>query len=212
MQNYCFDIYLDVSGSPTQKQYFALIAVNSNFSHNFEKGFDKRFPQLLKSKIKGTKLPPNKLSSILDFFDSNRAYFTSCPIRLEEWQQYAECYSNKAYWKERIYGITYYRLLQRTTKPKVSIRYNVILCEDNQLDTKKARNYLNRLLDSSGRTVKVSSGLKRDVPQLKFADFVASAHRKLGYNILKQYSHYKNCPPQIPPDLLDRTFTDRSSV
>ncbi len=212
MQNYVFDIYVDVSGRPKSRQYFGLIAVNADFSHNFEKNFEEQFPELLKSKAKGKDLGEKKLAEIIDFFDANRAYFTSSLIKAEEWQKYRESCPGKSFFQERVYGAIYYRLLERVTKQNTSIKYTAILCEDNQLDTKKARGYTRNLLGAHDRKVEMSSGLYRDVPQLKFADFVAAAHRKLGYGRLKRIPHYKSCPPPIPAHILKRVFESRSAT
>ncbi len=211
MKNYVFDVYIDISGKPKSTQFFGLIAINAEFSYNFEKLFSTEFPGLLKGKVKGKDLKPNKLIQIMSFFDKNKAYFSSQFIPSTEWEKHKSDFSGAAYFNERIYGVAYYRLLEQVAKRKSSIRYNAVLCEDNQLGTKKARNYLRRLLSASNRSVRVSSGLPRDVPQLKFADFVASAHRRAGYQELKKFSHYKRCPPPLPPRLLHRVFESRDS-
>ena len=115
-------------------------------------------------------------------------------------------FPNKAFFYERLVGASYFRLLERVTKKKTSINYNITLCEDNQLDSKKARNYARFLLKSNKREAKLTSGLMRDIPELKFADFIASAHRKMEFKKLSKFKHYKNCPPKIDSRIITRVF------
>ena len=84
--------------------------------------------------------------------------------------------------------------------------YDAVFCEDNQFNTKKARNYTRFLLGTYSRKVSLNSGLTRDNPNIKFADFIASAHRKLTYDGLCNYQYYCGCPPTIPTQLLKRVF------
>jgi len=205
-QNYSFNIYIDISGRTKETQYFGLIAINSNKMHNFLKHFEREFPRLLKRKIKGTKLNDNRLEKIMKFIDKEKVLFTSTYVSHDEKVTLKKLFPNKAFFYERLVGASYFRLLERVTKKKTSINYNITLCEDNQLDSKKAINSARFLLKSNKREAKLTSGLMRDIPELKFADFIASAHRKMEFKKLSKFKHYKNCPPKIDSRIITRVF------
>ena len=142
----------------------------------------------------------------MEFLSNNKVYFTSTYVESKEKSDLKSRFDGKAFFYERIVGATYYRLLERVTNQNTSINYNVFLCEDNQLDSKKARNYARFLLKSNKRNATLTAGLNRDIEELKFADLVASAHRKIGFKKLKDFEYYKNCPPKIDERLLKRAF------
>lgn len=206
MQNYSYNIYIDISGRKKETQYFGLISINSNQLHNFTKAFNKEFPGFLRKKTKGTDLTENEIDSVLKFFETQNIIFTSTYISHDEKLELKKKYINKAYFYERLVGSTYYRILERVTNKNSSINYNIFLCEDNQINSKKARNYTRYLLKSNKRNTTLTAGLNRDIPEIKFSDIIASAHKKLGFSKLKNYKNYKNCPPKIDEQILTRVF------
>jgi len=212
-RNYSYDIFVDVSGGPCDTTYFGLVAINSDFAFNFEKEFEKLFPRILRSKVKGKDLSPKKLLKIIDFFDKQKIFFTSYLIKSEEYMDVKKMFPGASYVEEKVFGVGYYRILEQVTKKDSSIRYKATFCVDNQLDTNKARRIAGRLLESNKRKVSLTSAITRDCQQLKFADFVAAAHRNVGvgFGRLKCSKHYKPCPPPLRESLLNRVFISRSS-
>jgi hypothetical protein len=208
MLNYSYDIYLDTSGNPKDKIFFGAISLNTQYTHDFKKDFEIKFPGLLSSKNnKGKDLSNTQLRAVLNVIHKHNMWFSSGFIYKDNWENHKQKYSNKAFFTERIIGGMYYQILERLIKKKCSIRYNVVFCKDNKWNYEKAINYTRYLLGTNYRGANLSSTITKFNHELKFADIVASAHKKLGHKELMIYSPvYKSCPPNIRDNLLNRLF------
>jgi hypothetical protein len=118
---------IDVSGTPFTTTIIGCVSFNiKNSPQNITK-FKKKFKKH-KNK-KGKDLDHGKLAEILQFLDKNKIRSNCIYLNSNDWKYIlGSIPKNKAYRKEKVFGILYYLALKENSKPKYP--YLVILPND----------------------------------------------------------------------------------
>lgn len=183
MSNAPIRLAIDISGIPPETTYIGLASFNVYQFNDFEKNFKMKFPQHFRSRWKGTKLHPNELSSIIQYMNNNKVRMGSISISSQEWAKSINAYRNmgKGYIKEKILGIYYFNILRQFTLPEsvYNGKYEIIVCNENSLDINKVLDSCKKISDAYNRNYAFQISIQRFNKILKFADYVAAAHRKI---------------------------------
>ncbi|TRZ54640.1 hypothetical protein D4Q76_02010 [archaeon] len=195
MSNIPIRIAIDISGVPPETTYIGLASFNAYEFNEFEKRFKSKFPNHFRSRWKGAKLHSNELSSIMHCMNDNKVKMGSISISSQEWAKSISAYRNmgKGFIKEKIMGIFYFNLLRNFTWPesKYDGKYEIIVCNDNSLDINKVLESCKRISGMYNRNFAFQTSIQKFNKILKFADYVAAAHRKLPEKQLMTYKNFR---------------------
>ena len=180
---------IDVSGTPYGKVIMGLVSFNTNLINEILKAFKREFPQLRRSKRKGSKLAKNELKKIIEFLDQRKVRMVSICFNAEDWKYYKSKYGDRAHFKERIFGILYFMLLREIAY--TNYKYRVTVCEESFIKIEKVLDTCRRLAKANKYEFDLSTGYAKFDELIRFADYVASAQRKIDAKDLKQFKYYK---------------------
>ncbi len=200
---------IDISGVPHETIYISLVCFNMHYKQKTLKEFHVRFPRLKSNSMKGSKLDALELKKIVLFLDKNKVRMYSVCFKKEAWRERLlehQAFGHEAHWVEKTIAMLIFRLLKNycyvgKTKDKNGIRYepeyNVIIDEKSNFDMDVMFDNCRRLC--KGRKINVSF-LKTKAKfsdTIKFADYLAAAHRKLGESQLKSLENFKLITPEF---------------
>lgn len=178
MTNFIFVI--DVSGNPYQNTYISLVSVIDNY-HRIVKDFRFQFPDACRQK--GSDLKEHKLKSIVSFLSDNGVLMRSMAFSNTDWNYYRQKYGNNAYFKEKIFSVIYFMLLENVSSHNKS--YRVTVDKENFMNIDKVLESCKKIARANKYFFNFNvSHIKLD-ELIKFADYTASAHRKVDVNHLK---------------------------
>ncbi|MFZ3077793.1 MAG: hypothetical protein WA139_05015 [Candidatus Aenigmatarchaeota archaeon] len=127
--------------------------------------------------------------------NDNGVRMGSISISSQEWTKSIIGYKNigKGFIKEKIMGVFYFNLLRSFTFPKsiYNGKYEIIVCNDNSLDIIKVLESCKRISGMYGRNFAFQTSIQKFSKILKFADYVAAAHRKLPEKELMAHNNFK---------------------
>ena len=203
--------YLDVSGtlkSGTDDIYVGCILFNENYRAGFREKFYAAFPSLRSFEKKGASLHPDKLKEIIKFMDDNHIKMSCCRLPRHIIKKYYGVVAEQIQttknlhvagipkdYDERIIAIAYYTALKQYAHERCS--YACTFCVESQFNLQSVFVALSRISHSGNFYFRPSHTYRRVEHMLKFADFVASAGRKIDTFVLNQFVNFKivDCAP-----------------
>jgi len=184
---------IDVSGTPYTKTIISCVSFNLKNSPQFLDKFNKNFKNY-KNK-KGKDLTHDKLIEIVQFLDDNKIRSCCAHFTANDWNYALKATpENKAYRKEKIFGIIYYMILETNAKPRYS--YSVNVCEENFMDINRVISSCRKIAKMRGYDFNFSKSSGKYNEYIRISDFVASAVRKMKSKDL-QKSNYCNVMNKI---------------
>lgn len=202
MANLGLSLVIDVSGQPYDRVIPVLLSFKTADINKITKEFRKEFPGI--TRCKGTELDANKLDKIVAFLDFHKVWMSAVVFEPSDWKYYREKYCGHGYVKERIYAILYFKLLQKVCRPRY--KYGVLLCTENYLDLGRVLDTCRRLQKANKYNFDFSTGTYKYNESLRFADYVASATRKIGGKNLSKYENYSLVSNELPEEYLRKAF------
>lgn len=211
-----YRLYLDVSGNITKEDFFiGVIVFNERFRKKFLEEFHEKFPNLKRFKKKGTNLTEQKLKEVISFMNDKRINMTCLLFPNQKLQQTEMLISSKiqtltgkppviSFFRERILGVLYYYALKSKTYPKYIYEGNV--CMETQIKIDKVLSKLSSISQRDSYQFYLSPNWRRLQHLLKFADFVASAGKRLDREFLNSLSYFEFIAPDINEYDLDHVF------
>lgn len=195
---------IDVSGQPYGKVIVGLIAYDKNHIDRFRKDFNREFPRFFSKKQKGSALKSHDLSKIIGFMDSHDIRMGVISFTTDDWERYRKRYRGRAFFKEKMYALLYFRLLKAFTYPKYN--YQITLCSESYLNIEHLQTTLRRLAKANRFDYDLSTSSAKFNQNIKFADYIAAACRKLPFSYLKRYKNYYMIHKTIPQRDLNKAF------
>jgi len=195
---------IDVSGTPYTETIIACVSFNLKNSPELLSKFNKKFSNI-KNK-KGKDLTHKQLKEILQFLDENRvrsccAYFTK-----NDWE-YAISSSpkNKAYVKEKIFGIIYFMILEKNAKPRYS--YSVNVCEENFMKIDTVISSCRKIAKMRGFDFNISKSSAKYNQYIRISDIVAAAIRNIKFKDLQKYRYcHVMKKVRLPQEYIKKVF------
>ena len=202
-RKYTFGI--DVSGTPYNDVCFGMIAYDGNRLYALKKEFEKVFPRYVSKRQKASKLKSNELAKIINFLnDFDGVKMGATLFRKSDWDAYLSDYFGRAKIKEKLYALNYLMLLKSFVFPRYN--YRLTLCNENYLDMTSVLDNLRRVLKSNRFHMEVSISSAKYNVEIKFADYVAGALRKIKPSILEGYSNYHTIKGRLSKRDLNKVF------
>ncbi len=184
MTNFIFVI--DVSGNPYQNTYISLVSFSNKY-HKVVKDFRFQFSGIYRQK--GSDLKEHKLKSIVTFLSDSNVFMRSMHFSNVDWNYYKEKYGTHAFFKEKIFSIIYFMLLQQVSLQNK--RYRVTVDKENFMDINKVVESCNKIAKANDYFFDFNISHTKIDELIKFADYTASAHRKVEQFKLKPIRNFK---------------------
>ncbi len=182
------NFYIDVSGQPTQTILVGLSSINVHKMSGFLKNLKRYHPKFFRSKQKGSRLKPNKIKSLISYFNGQNIHMICVIMKSSHWKTLKMFLKNKQYWKEMIYSVLYFYALKELSKKDKS--YQVTVCQESYLDIEKVKNYVRKLGKAHNYNYQISSSYASQNEMIKVADLIASAGRKFNTKELVELNNY----------------------
>lgn len=212
---YLSENVIDISGVPQETIYLSLVCFNSHYKSKILKDFYEKFPRLKSSSIKGTNLEAPELKKIVLFLDENQVKMFSTCFKSESWRERLlehQAAQHESHWKEKTIAMLMFRLLKNycyagMTRDKNGVEYvpeyNITIDEKSNFNMNIVLENCRRLC--KGRKINVSflTAKAKFCAIMRFADYVAAAHRKVGGLELSKLKNFR----LITPDFSEREKT-----
>lgn len=177
---------IDVSGTPYKETIISCVSFNIKNSPQVLYEFNRKFKNY-KNK-KGKDLTHEKLKEILQFLDDNKIRSSCVYFTANDWNYaLSSVPKNKAYQKEKIFGILYYCVLERNAKPRYP--YIVHICEENFMHIDTVISSCRKIAKMRGYEFNISKSSGKNDEYIRISDFVAAAVRKIKMIDLQEYRY-----------------------
>ena len=201
--------FVDISGVPKrekggdfQKVIVSCVSFNVFTLEKTIEAFREKFPTYWDQK--GHQLTKYQLEEIVSFLDQQEVRMITVHFDPEDWIKYKGEYPNESHREEKIMGILYFYAMKWIARK--GYIYPVIVDNDTTFSIKQAIVICQRLARSQNLDFNVSFGYIETHPELRFADWVASARRKIDPSILNNYHHFMILRNKLPPMYLFNVF------
>ena len=196
-----YEFYIDISGTLKKTEddiFVGCILINNHFITSFKEKFYNDFKSLRSFRKKGSYVHPDKLKEIMKFMDDNnikrsvvvlKRYIIK-KIKRDLEKKIRELKKIKGNvqikdFEERLIGLAYFRAIKEYALK--NFYYNCYCCMETQFNIQGCFVSIDRISHKEGYKLRVSAIPRRTEHMIKFADFCASAGRKLDSFILKSY-------------------------
>ena len=201
-----YRFYCDISGTIKGGNItIGTVLFNESFRPSFINQFYDEFPKLRSFNRKATTLNQDRLEDVISFIDSKGIKMTCIPLSANT------MYTQKGFVNDEIRRITgrepkplkdfhekvlsviyYYSLRDRAIKKYI---YDGQVCIESQIKIERVLSRLCQLSRRDGYSFNISFNHRRNQHLLKFADFVASAGRRLNKGFLNSLENFNllNC-------------------
>lgn len=212
-----YRVYLDVSGNISREDFFiGVIVFNEKYRRKFLNEFQAQFPNLKNFKKKGTHLTETKLKEVIEFMNEKRINMTCLHFSKQKLIDNENLITNKlrvltgkdptvSFFRERILGVLYYYALKHKTYSKYVYEGNV--CMETQIKIDKVLSKLSSISQRDNYYFYLAPNWRRLQHLLKFADFVASAGKRIDKPFLNGLSYFNLISPEIIEYDLDHVFS-----
>ncbi len=212
----CYRVYLDISGNIGKEDFFVgVIVFNEKYRKKFLNEYGSRFPNLHSFKKKGTSLTEAKLKEVIKFMNEKRINMTCLHFPKQGLINTETLIENKlkaltgknpavSFFRERILGVLYYYAIKHKTYPRYVYEGNV--CMETQIKIDKVLSKLSSISHRDNYHFYLSPNWRRLQHLLKFADFVASAGKRIDPSFLKGLDYFSLISPDIDEYDLDHVF------
>lgn len=195
---------IDVSGTPYSDTIIGCISFNLLDSPQVLQDFNKTF--LKYKNKKGKDLDHNQLKHILSFLDEHKIRSNSLYLTSNDWTYILSLIpGQKAYKKEKIFGILYYLVLEWNTKPMYPYLVNV--CEESFMKTDIAISTCRTIAKMRGKEYHFSKGTGKINDYIRIADFIASSVRKIKNKDLESFRYCCQVKKlKVPQEYIAKVF------
>lgn len=184
----------DMSGTPREDVYIGLATFNPHYKSKIMKDFGIAFSHLKSFSYKGTKLDGKELEKIINFLNENKVKMFSIKFSSSDWSYWKKQLSEVPYFNERICALLYFKLMKKFCFPKFAdpnCIYPFTLCRESNIKIDLVISTLRRIARGHNFNIELKTSIARDYSLLRFADYVASAHRKTSIQKLQEFENYK---------------------
>lgn len=182
---------IDVSGMPPEDIHIGLILFRVNYKKQFTYEFYKKFPSLRDYNKKSTKIHPDNLFDILEFFSNKRLRMVCYQFKSHQWKKHerrlnellkeinpSHKYRSNFYrFNEKLMGILYYYAI--TQIGFKNQEYDVIVCHESGLDIWTVLKTVKKLAKRDEWEIRSSTSIRSIEHLLKMADYIAGSSRRL---------------------------------
>jgi|GEM_PF-1662155 len=212
-----YRVYLDVSGNICREDFFiGVIVFNEKYRKKFLHEFQTRFPNLNSFKKKGTVLSKEKLTEVIKFMNEKRINMVCLCFPRQKLTDAENLVTSKlkaltgknpsvSFFRERILAVLYYYALKYKTYAKYNYEGNV--CMETQIKIDKVLSKLSSISHRDDYHFYLSPNWRRLQHLLKFADFVASAGKRIDHSYLNGLEYFNLISPDINEYDLDHVFS-----
>jgi len=208
--------FLDVSGNIKNEDfYIGTILFNELYRKKFLEEFYKKFTELKKYDAKGTTLKPSRLKEVITFLNEKKIYMTCVCFTKQKINDNEILIKNKiktltgkdrplSFFIEKIAGVLYYYALR--CQAKKNYCYDGAVCMESQIKIATVLNELHKISKRDRYHFKLYPTLRTSEHMLKFADYVASAGRKIDWTYLDSLKYFELIRPDIDDFDLNHAF------
>lgn len=208
--------YIDVSGSIGYDDIFiGNILFNEKYRSKFLHDFYEAYPELNSFNKKGSVLNEDKLLEIIKFMNERRIrmvclkfpFYKYKRVLREAEQKFNSLFregANISFPRERVMSPLYFYLLRENSRKNYG--YEGQVCAETQIQIDKVLRRLSQIAYNNAYNFSLSLNHRRNQHMLKFADFVASAGRRIDEYLLKPLKYYKIISPDIEEEDFKLTF------
>lgn len=216
-----YEFYLDMSGTlkkSTNDIYIGAILMPDLYKSAFREKFYREFPSLKAFNKKGSKLLPAKLKKVIEYLDGNNVKMCCVLLkrhvitdikkelikRMSTARKIPQKNVNLRFFEERVAASVYVETL--TKHSRRGYPYNCFSCPETQFDIQQSFVAIDRICYAQGLHFRFAAIPRRTEHMIKFADFVASAGRKLDKTVFTNLKNFefKEYVPNY--EHLDRAF------
>jgi len=191
--------FLDVSGNIKNEDfYIGTILFNELYRKKFLEEFYKKFTELKKYDAKGTTLKPSRLKEVITFINDNEILIKNKIKTLTGKDR------PLSFFIEKIAGVLYYYALR--CQAKKNYCYDGAVCMESQIKIATVLNELHKISKRDRYHFKLYPTLRTSEHMLKFADYVASAGRKIDWTYLDSLKYFELIRPDIDDFDLNHAF------
>jgi len=218
--NHPYKIYIDVSGTVKGNKddiFVGCILFNDNYRAAYKEKFYREFPSLQSFNKKGSSLNPDKLKNIINHMDQNKIKMSAVVLpryiikrtqnnlkkRIAEIKHLKGEVHLKDF-EEKIMGIAYLNAISQL--PLRQCQYDCYFCAESQFSIQQALVAFDRLRFIRNMRLRPSFTMRRLEHMIKFADFTASAARKIDKSHINQYQNFKYTTCDLADNDLDIVF------
>jgi len=160
------------------------------------------------SKNCGERSRDRYLEEIIDFLNKEKIRMITVQFDKEDWDKYKLKYPLEGNLEEKIMSILYYYVLKKTSSK--SYIYQAVLDFDTSFDIHQSVKLCQRIARERRYNFKTSFGYLDVNEELKLADWVASARRKIDIDILENYENFIILKNNLPYYHLNRVIKKQS--
>lgn len=164
--------------------------------------FRTAFPSL--EHKKGRNLKVGELLPIVEFLDGKKVRMITKRFTTNDWQYIYSRFPNKAYVKEKIFGILYFSVMRRVARKGVV--HPVTMCVESHINIAKAQDVCLKLARLNKYQFDISHGNAKSNRIIRMADFVAAAGKKIKTKKLDNYANFIKDENKIPPWVYRKVF------
>lgn len=216
-----YEFYLDMSGTLKKSNddiYVGCILMPDLYKSSFREKFYRQFPSLHSFHKKGSALLPLRLKEVIEYMDNDGVKMSCIVLKrhvidtirnqiIENFYKMKKIPKNKVnlrFFEEKTAASVYFAALIQYAR--VGYPYNCFSCPETQLDIQQLFVAINRISYSKKFHFRMASIPRRTEHMIKFADFIASAGRKLDKPFLENLKNFKFIEYKPDYSQLDRSF------
>ena len=204
--------FVDISGTPKpddqgnyQKVIVGCVSIDQYKLSGILQQIESDFPILCNKK--GHKLKPRQLEEIIGFLNKEKVRMITVQFDKEDWEKYRLKYAQESHREEKIMSVLYYYVLKK--KSLKSYIYQAVLDSDTSFDIHQSVRLCQRIARERKYNFKISFGYSDINEEIKLADWIASARRKIDIETLEKYENFIILKNNLPAYHLNRVFKEQ---
>lgn len=195
---------IDVSGTPYGKVIIGLLSLYPDRVNEILKEFKKVYPEVYRSKKKGTTLTESTLFNILEMLNKYNCKMVAIEFNNKDWNYYKEKYGHLVHFNEKIFSILYFMALKEIAF--TNYKYSVTICKENFMDISKVIESCKRLAKANYYNFDFEISYAKISDVIKLADCIAAAPRKINRQRLKKIIKLKILSGELSNRHLNKVF------
>jgi hypothetical protein len=211
-----YRFYCDTSGTIKGGDIsVGTILFNEKFRKGFLAQFYSAFPTLTSFEKKATTLNVEKLKEVIKFMDDKRIHMICLPLGANTMYKHRRYVDDEIRrmlrrepiikdFHEKVLSVVYYYALRHRAYPNYS--YEGQVCAETQIKIDKVLSRLASISHRDNYGFHLSINHRRNQHMLKFADFVASAGRRIDKSFLKQLKYFSLLECQLKEEDIRHVF------
>ena len=212
-----FRYYTDVSGIPCtrdcntgnyQDVIIGMASISKNYIDTLITSFKQKYPSYWDKK--GNQLNKKELENIINFLDKNHVMMLTIIFEHKDWDKYRQMYPNETNFREKVMAILYFFILKKLVKKKFI--HEAVLDNDTNFGIFQCIICCKRLLNMYDYNIDITLGHREINPELRFADWIAQARRKISIKHLSKYNNFIILKNRLPHPLIILIFKSQKVI